>query len=145
MEKSFHPSTPHLVSDLIEIGSHDDSHRRNLASLETISLIAFALRIRTWEKPSSSSSSYLYIHRGVLSADRISIFLPSEILFNRLRNSNVARLEFRLVHCTSATSLHRNFSLSSVDANPLPRRVLVRRSTPFSSLPFGIRTLEGCA
>lgn len=109
MEKSFHPSTPHLVSDLIEIGSHDDSHRRNLASLETISLIAFALRIRTWEKP-SSSSSYLYIHRGVLSADRISIFLPSEILFNRLRNSNVARLEFRLVHCTSATSLHRNFS-----------------------------------
>lgn len=109
MEKSFHPSTPHLVSDLIEIGSHDDSHRRNLASLETISLIAFALRIRTWEKP-SSSSSYLYIHRGVLSADRISIFLPSEILFNRLRNSNVARLEFRLVRCTSATSLHRNFS-----------------------------------
>lgn len=144
MEKSFHPSTPHLVSDLIEIGSHDDSHRRNLASLETISLIAFALRIRTWEKP-SSSSSYLYIHRGVLSADRISIFLPSEILFNRLRNSNVARLEFRLVHCTQLLSTAISPPLSSVDANPLPRRVLVRRSTPFSSLPFGIRTLEGCA
>lgn len=152
MEKSFHPSTLHLVSDLIEIGSHDDSHRRNLASLETISLIAFALRIRTWETLLLLLLLLVFVHtpRHIIGGPNLHFPpFPLSILFNRLRNSNVARLEFRL-WCTAPPQL-LSTAISplarAVDANPLlPRRVLVRRrSTPVSSLPFGIRTFEGCA
>lgn len=108
MEKSFHPSTLHLVSDLIEIGSHDDSHRRNLASLETISLIAFALRIRTWETLLLLLLLLVFVHtpRRIIGGPNLHFPppFPLSILFNRLRNSNVARLEFRL-WCTAPPQL----------------------------------------